>query len=127
MEKDKYIKQILLNSAEGALENFTDVVLKRINGLSAIRLYDEPLVHPKWQRRFLFTFGFIVIAILVLCLLIAVSHTDIVNWIKSRELPEIGYNKILIFILCFWIVFAVNTLIEKKFLPTRKAFNANGK
>ena len=127
MEQDKHIKEILLNSAEGASVHFTDAVLKKVSALSAVRLHDQPLVPLKWKRRFLFTFGVTVITILILCLLIASSHIDVVNWLKSNELPEIRYSKILIFIFCFWIVFAVNALLDKKFLPAQRAFNANGK
>lgn len=116
MEQDKHIKQILLNSAEGASGNFTDAVLKRIHHLSAVRRYDQPLVPLRWQRLFIFASGFIVISIFVLCLLVAAAQLDIVNWVKNRELTEMGY-KLLVFIVCFWIVFAVNALLEKKFLP----------
>jgi len=116
MEEDKHLKQILMNSAEGASAGFTDAVLKRIQELSLARSYDKPMVPAKWVRVFLLTLGFIVATILLLCLMVALSPIDVAGWIKSTELPEIGYNKIIVFIFCFWIVFAVNAMVEKKLM-----------
>lgn len=125
MEQDNHIKQLLLNSAEGASVNFTDAVLKKIDNLSVVRRYDHPLVPQKLQRLFLATFGFVVIMIFVLCLVIAAAHKNVVNWIKNWQLPEIGYDKIVVFILCFWIVFAANALLQKKVLSAQGAFDSN--
>ena len=123
MKEDKHIRQVLLNSAEGASNDFTDLVLKRINKLSVTRSGYQPLVSPKWQRVFLLTFASIAIAIIILCLLLAYGPVDASRWIKNSEVPEIGYNKIVAFIVCFWIVFGLNVLFNKKVMHFRKAFN----
>jgi hypothetical protein len=122
MEADEHIKQILLNSAEGASPGFTDAVIKRVNGLSEPRLHDQPLVSVKWQRRFLIAFGTLVMAILILCLLIAGTHSTIFNWIADINIPEVSYNRILLFIITFWVVFSVNALLQKKFLHRGSAY-----
>ena len=119
MEEDKHIKQVLLHSAEGASENFTNFVLKRINELAVTRMTYQPLVAPKWQRIFLSAFAFIGITIIVLCLLLAYGQIDASKWIKNWEVPAIGYNKIIAFILCFWIVFGLNALFNKKLLHSK--------
>jgi hypothetical protein len=116
MEADKNIKQILLNSAEGASPGFTDAVMKKVNGLSGIRLYQQPLVPLKWQRLFLVAFGTLVMAILILCLLIAFSHMPVSSWIAGINIPEVNYTRIVVFISTFWVVFSVNELLQKKLL-----------
>ena len=123
MKEDKHIRQVLLNSAEGTSINFTDLVLERINKLSVTRSGYQPLVSPKWQRVFLLTFAFIAVAIIILCVLLAYGPVDASRWIKNWEVPEIGYNKIIAFIVCFWIVFGLNVLFNKKVMHFRKAFN----
>ena len=122
MEQDKQLKEILLNSAERASADFTSAVMKKVNGLSATPLYYQPLVNSKLKRLFLFTFGALVAAILGLCLIIALTDLHVVSWIQSMEFPDLNYNRILIFILTFWIVFTVNTLFEKKFLFRKESY-----
>ena len=122
MEQDKQLKQILLNSAEWASADFADTVMKKVTGVAASPLNYQPLVSPKLKRLFLFTFGGLIAAILGLCLIIALTNLHVVNWIQNVEFPNINYNRILIFILTFWIVFTVKTLLEKKFLFGRKSY-----
>jgi hypothetical protein len=116
MEVDKHLKQLLLNSAEGAAPGFTDAVMKRVNGLSGVRPYQQPLVPLKWQRLFLLAFGTLVMTILVLCLLIAFSHIPVSSWIAGINIPEVNYTRIVVFISTFWVVFSVNELLQKKLL-----------
>ena len=123
MEQDKQLKEILLNSAERASAGFTGAVMKKVNGLSATPLYYQPLVSPKLKSLFVFTFGALVAAILGLCLIIALTDLRVVSWIQNRELPDLNYNRILYFILTFWIVFIVNTLFEKKFLFRKESYS----
>ena len=115
-EQEKHIKQILANSTEGATPDFTNAVLERIRSLSFARKYDQPLIPWKWQRAFLFTFGFVAITILGWCLLGVFIPGEAVTWIRSQELPQIGNSKLVAFILCFWIVFALNTYLGKRLL-----------
>jgi hypothetical protein len=116
MEHDRQLKQLLLNSAERASADFTDAVMKKVNGVPARPLNYQPLVSPRLKRLFLFTFGALIAAIFGLCLIIALTDFHVVSWVQNAAFPDINYNKILIFILTFWIVFTVNTLLENKFL-----------
>ena len=116
MEQDKQLKQILLNSAEGASAGFTEAVMQKINALSAAQSYYQPLVSPKLTRAFVFAFSALIAAILGLCLVIVLTNLHVVSWIKNIQFPDLNYNTILMFIVSFWIVFTINLIIEKKFL-----------
>ena len=115
MEQDRQLKEILSNSAEGASAGFTDRVMQKINGIAAAPLHYEPMVSPKLQKLFVFAFGAVIAAIFGLCLIIALTNPAVITWIQSIELPPLNYKLIVIFILSFWIVFAINSFIEKKF------------
>jgi|SRR5215211_5772042 len=119
MEQDKQLKEILLISAEKATGGFTDAVMKKVSGLSGTPVYYQPLVSAKMQRRFVFVFGTLVVAIMGLCLILVLTDHHVVSWIQNRELPDLNYNRIFLFILTFWIVFAVNRFFERKFLFRR--------
>jgi hypothetical protein len=122
MEQDKQLKQILFNSVQGTSVGFTDAVMKRVNDLSETRLHYQPLINPKWQRLFLYTFGALIMAILVLCLIIAVTDIQVVTWIQNLHLPDFKYDTAFIFLGLFWFMFSVNALFEKKVLPRRQSF-----
>ena len=114
MEQDEQLKEILLNSTEGASADFTDVVMKKVYSLPAPSAY-QPLVSPKFKRGFVFAFGTIVAGILVLCLIIALGDLNVIGWVQSIPLPDLNYNKLLLFIFIFWVLFILNMLFEKKF------------
>ena len=114
MEQDKHLKEILSNSAEGASADFTDRVMKRVYNLSVTRGY-KPLVNPKLIKWFVFAFGAVVIAIFSLCLAIALSDLNIIGWIQNIPFPDINYDKVLLFIFIFWILFATNMQFQKNF------------
>ena len=116
MEQDKQLKKILANSADGASPDFTSAVMERVNGLSAKSLYYQPLVSPKWQRLFLLTFVTVAGAIFALCFIIAFSHISITSQLQSLELGNINYDKIVLFIILFWMMFSMNALLQKKLL-----------
>jgi hypothetical protein len=122
MQQDKQLRQILLNSAEGASPGFTDAVMKRVNDLSATRLNYQPLAHPKWQRIFVFTFGALVASIFALSLIIALMDSHVFSWIQRINLPNFKYDKVLEFIIIFWFVFSVYALLKKRYLPHRRSF-----
>jgi len=116
MKKDKQLKEILLNSAEGASGAFTDTVMKKVYSLvAAPSQYYPPLVSPELKRGFVFAFGATVAAILCLCLVMALADINIVGWIQSIPLPDLNYNKLLLFIFTFWILFILNMLFERNF------------
>jgi len=119
MKQEKQLKQILINSAERASVDFTDVVMKRVNSLLEAQLYDQPLVSPKVKKIFLFTFCAVTIAILVLCLALSLTQLPIINWLQKIQLPRLNYNKIIEFVTTFWIVFVLNVLVQKRFLLAR--------
>ena len=120
MEQDKQLKQILLNSAEWASADFADTVMKKVTGLAASPLNYQPLVSPKLKRLFVFIFCALVAAILGLCMVIALTNLQLITWIQNRELPELNYKTILMFILSFWLVFTINSIMEKKFFLRKK-------
>lgn len=122
MEQDKQLKEILFNSAEGASVDFTDAVMKKVKALSETSLHYQPLVSTKLQKVFVFLFSVVIAAILGLCLIITVSDFHIGAWIQYISSSTLPFNKALLFILIFWIVFAANALFEKKVL-FRKASN----
>jgi len=117
MEKDKQLKEILLHSAEGASADFTDRVMKKVHDISAT--YYQPLVSPGLKKRFIFVFVATVAAIFGLCLLIALADPNVMGWIKSIPVPGVDYNKVLLFILIFWTLFALNTVVQKTFRLNR--------
>jgi hypothetical protein len=119
MEQDKQLKEILLNSAEGASADFTDAVMKKVYGISAASPYYQPLVSPKLKKGFIIAFGATVAAILSLCLVIALANLNVIGWIQSIPLPDLNYNKLLLFIFIFWSLFALNMLFQKIFQLNR--------
>lgn len=119
MERDPQLKQILQSGAKAAPPDFTETVMKRVNGLSENLLPYPPLVPLKWQRAFLVVFGTLTLVTLVLCLVTALTALPVVRWMKSIPIQAFNYNKALVFLLTFWIVFSANAWVEKK-LPFRK-------
>jgi len=115
MEQDKQLKEILLNSAEGASDDFTDALMNKIHNFSAARFYYKPLVSPKLKKGFVFAFGAIVTAIVSLCLVISFTDLNIIGWIQGIQLPDLNYNKLVLFIFIFWSVFILNRLFNKTF------------
>jgi hypothetical protein len=115
MEQDKHLKEILLHSAEGARADFTEAVMKRVHGSSLVSSYYEPLVSPRLKKGFVLAFGITVGGILSLCLMIALAHANLSSWIGNLELPGFNYNKLLLFLLIFWSLFALNMLFQKTF------------
>ncbi|MGZ3845445.1 MAG: hypothetical protein ACXVLT_01320 [Flavisolibacter sp.] len=121
MEQDKQLKEILLQSAERAPADFTDTVMKKVYGISTGFSHYQPLVSPSLKRKFIFAFGTTVIAILCLCLVIALADPKVIGWIKRIPLPDLNYNELLQFILIFWSLFALNMLFQKNFQVNSKA------
>ena len=119
MEQDRQLKEILLHSAEGAPADFTDAVMKKVYGISANSSHYLPLVSPSLKRGFIFAFGVTVAAILGLCFVIALADPNVIGWIKRIPLPDLNYNKLLLFILIFWTLFALNALFQKTFQLNR--------
>jgi hypothetical protein len=114
MEQDKQLKEILLNSAERPSADFTDAVMLRVRAASEAGLYYQPLVSPQLKRLFIYIFGALIAAISGLCLLIALTNLTIVAWIQNIPIPGLDYRTIVIFILSFWFVFAINSIIKGK-------------
>src|SRR3954463_13149227 len=106
MERDKFLKEVLLNSAEAASADFTNTVMKKVGALSPTPLHYEPLVSAKIKRLFLFTFAASIALIVGLWLIVASANLHVVSMIQSIELPDVNYQRILIFIVIFWVVFA---------------------
>ena len=122
MEQDTQLKEILLNSAERASADFTDAVMKKIYSLSAAACYYKPLVSPRFKKGFVLAFGAIVVAILSLCLILALADLNFIGWVQNVPLPDLNYNRLLLFILIFWILFILNMQFEKAFQVYRDQF-----
>lgn len=114
MEQNKQLKKILLNSAEKPSADFTDAVMLRVNEASEAAFYYQPLVSPQLKRLFLYIFGTLISAIAGLCLLIALTNFTFVSWIQNIPIPDLDYSTIVMFILSFWFVFTINSIIERK-------------
>jgi hypothetical protein len=114
MEQDKRLREILLNSADGASADFTDAVMKRVHGISPASYY-QPLVSPRLKRAFVFAFGTTVAAIIGLALIIAIIDSNIIGSIMRLPLPSINYNQVLLFLFIVWGLFGVNRLFQKNF------------
>ena len=121
MERDSQLKQILQSGAKDASPDFTETVMKKVNGLSENPLSYPPLVPPKWQRAFLVVFGTLTLVTLILCLVTALTALPVVRWMKSVPVQAFNYNKALVFLLTFWTVFSANAWIEKKWLFRKRA------
>jgi hypothetical protein len=113
MKQDNQLRDILLNSAAGASADFTDIVMKKVCGISAAYSYYQPLVNSKLIKRFVVAFGALVTAILSLCFIISLGNLTILHWIGSIPLPDVNYNKLIAFIFIFWTLFLSNFLFEK--------------
>lgn len=113
MEQDKHLKEILLNGSEIASADFTDAIMKRINVLSTIPFYYQPLVSSKLKKAFAYTFVVLVLFILLLCLIIGSPNIPFSSLIETPPLSVYTCYKILVFIFLFWILFTVNTFIQK--------------
>jgi hypothetical protein len=118
-EQDKQLKEILLNSAERPSHDFTDIVMQKLDGLSAAPFQYQPLVGAKLHRLFVGVFSASVAAVLVLCVLMSFSNHPPGTWIQTMHLADLDYKTILIFLLTFWIVFMINSFIQTRF-PSRK-------
>ena len=125
MEQDNQLKEILSNSAQGASAYFTETVMQRVNNLAEAPFYYQSLVNPKLKRVFLFCFGALLTAIFGLFLIIALSKLPFADWIKGVVIPDLNYDMILMFIITFWIVFTINSLIEKKSMLPKSPFHTS--
>jgi hypothetical protein len=121
MEQDKQLKNILMNGAERASAGFTDAVMQKVIGLAAAPFSYQPLVSPSLKRIFVFISGAVIAAILGLCLLLALANLHAVAWIQTWALPDLDYGTILLAIVTFWIVFTINSIIEKKFFLRKES------
>src|SRR5687767_14848579 len=115
MEQDKRLREILLNSAEGASANFTGKVMDKVFSLSTARSGYAPLVSTGLKKSFLFAYGAIVTAIVSLCFIIALADVNIVSWIQRMPLPDLNYNKLILFLFIFWSLFTLNMVCKKSF------------
>lgn len=122
MERDAQLKQLLRNGAKDASPDFTETVMKRVNGLSVASLNYRPLVPSKWQRRFLIAYGALAVCTLILSVVMALTHVPVVSWIQSINFSAMSYNRVVVFLFTFWIVFAVNAFLVKKSLSRKRAF-----
>ncbi len=113
MEKDNQLKEILLKGSEIASADFTDAIMKRVKDLSPTPVYYQPLVSEKTRKAFIYIFATLASFILLLALMISLAD---ITFISSIEVPKFSINtyyKALVFILSFWLVFAINAFVQK--------------
>ena len=115
MEQDKQLKEILRNSADAASADFTDAVMKQVHQHSLLQKPYVPLVPAKAKKIFLLVFTALIAAITALCLLMGLLQLHIEEHIQNITFPELNYNRIIVSILLFWILFTANALLQKRF------------
>ncbi len=117
MEQDIEIKNLLAKGAEVASADFTDSIMKKINGLSLNPSFNyQPLVSKKIRKTFVIVFGAVISMIFVLGIIISTPELPLINSINIPQIIFIAYDKVLFFIIAFWLVFAINNVLQKKIL-----------
>ncbi len=113
MERDTQLKNLLTKGVEAASAGFTESILEKIDGLVIVKPSYKPLVSDTIKKIFIVAFASVVGMILLLCLIIKSSQLTFINLIQLPKLSaETNYN-FFAFILSFWLVFIVNTFIQK--------------
>jgi hypothetical protein len=113
MEQDKQLKEVLAKVVEKASVNFTGTVMAGIHALAAKPFVYEPLIPAFLKRIFIAGFITVVGLILILCLFITSPGIDFTDNIRLPDISPEAYQQIIIGILIFWIVFAVNNWLVK--------------
>lgn len=113
MDRDIQLKNLLTQGRETASAGFTENILKKIEQLSSVTTPYQPLVSDNIKKGFLITFASVVSMILLLCLIIKASQLTFTNAILLPRLSAATYYNIFVFILTFWLMFSINTLIQK--------------
>ncbi len=116
MERDMQLKNLLAKSTEKASAGFTESILKKIEAISPATTSYQPLVNENIKKAFLITFAVVVIMILLLCLIIKSSQLTFINVIQLPKLSAETYYNVFAFIISFWLVFSINTFIQKNTL-----------
>ncbi len=88
--------------------------MKKVQGLAAAPTPYQPLVHPKTVKLFFFVFTALVATIAALCLVTSLRQLHIDRFIQNIAVPQIDYNRILLFIFLFWSLFTLNALLQKQ-------------
>lgn len=112
-EQDDFLKKILSDSVEKTSAGFTASVMNKINQLPA-KIYYTPLVPYHVLRYFLIAFLALVIAIPILCLVILLMHLQVFEGLQKIRIPNLNYGYMLISVAIFWLLFGINSLMEKK-------------
>ncbi len=113
MEKDNQLKEILLKGSEIASAGFTEAIMKRVKDFSPTPVYYQPLVSEKIRKACIIIFFGLASFILVLTLVISLPDFTFIRAIDVPKFSINTYYKTLIFILSFWLVFAVNAFVQK--------------
>ena len=114
MEKDKQLKEILFHSTESVSPDFTQAVMHSIHQLPSASFHYQPLLSSKMKKALVITFSVLVSAIVILCMVISSPNLPFIEWIQTSLLSDRFMNKVLIYILSFWLVFIINTLIKTR-------------
>ncbi len=112
MEHDEILKKLLALSAEPASEGFTNTIMQRIDAVNANAYVYKSLVSKKTERLFITVFCSVVLLIFITCFMISVPDFSINNLNIFPHDFTAWYNT-LVFIGCFWLVFAINALVKK--------------
>lgn len=115
MKQDKQLLELLSAHSEKASDNFTEMVMQKVNAHAVAPYEYVPLVSPRWQKVFLIAFAVLALSIFALISFMAVSNSALVSQFPNIDLTIIFENKMLSFLVIFWIVFCMNALLQKKF------------
>jgi hypothetical protein len=109
-EQDKQFKKILTAGAEKASGDFTLGVMNRLQESFSY----EPIISNRLRKIFMICYGSVVILILLLCVFLNSNALPRIDWISDPPLTAGLYRKLLTFIVCFWLIYAINAFVYNK-------------
>ena len=119
MEEDGNLRELLKYSAEVASTGFTKSVMNSVKDIALAKQY-QPLINEKLKKAFVFFYLGIVSFILLLCIIIGIESLPI-GKIAVPSLTADVYRKVILFVLIFWVVFAVNAWVTKHRLKSNQS------
>ena len=108
MDQNNIYKQILQKGLEKASPAFTENVMAAIQNASVRPFVYKPLVPHVVKRLFIFLFIALVALIFVLCLLLTLDGSELLQFFKLPNISPESFKQITTAILLFWVLFAGN-------------------
>lgn len=118
MDPNKQMKEILANSAAKVEDDFTAAVMKKVTGTNKLNLY-QPLVASKAVKMFVFMFGAVLTCFLLISIVLTINGLPIAGWLQAIEVPDMDYIRLGTFLMIFWLIYVINALFQKRFVPNK--------